>query len=66
MKRILVKISSIKDTDISGFVYTHYVLLPQHPTYRYTITASKEGFSNIAQLWREAGYEILYENIYPE
>lgn len=66
-KIIKVKLSSIVDPGFGCWLYNHYCLFPNsHPTHRYDVRASLEGFAAMTQIWKEAGYSIEYENEYPK
>lgn len=62
---IKVKISSIVNSGMGCWLYTHYVQFP-HSTYRYDIQASLEGFMYTTKLWKKAGMEVVFEDKYPK
>ncbi len=66
IKKILVNISNLKDGGFGCWEYYHYCVFPDsHKDWRYTVKASQEGFGAMASMWRKAGYEVIYENEYP-
>ena len=66
MKTIKINISSVKTSSLGAWNYTHYVTFPTKLTWSYTIITTLEGMMNTIAIWKEAGYEIIFLNNYPD
>lgn len=57
MKKIIYRISSIKEATIGAWLYTYYIDFNGSGHF-YTVKATSEGFNHMQRMWREAGYEV--------
>lgn len=65
MKQIIIKISSVVESGLGHWLFTHYCRFPGKTDYSYEVRASLEGFRKITDIWKEAGYEVIFKNEYP-